>query len=296
MKRIASPPRLYRVAYIPDVAAYTDWEWQRGEGRWDDPRVAEIRRILAQSMAKNATEDEVQRRLVELAGGAKFECYRVIYTADTRTAAYVEVLQDFRKPISTLSRAVLEQIQNVVQDDRDIPIVGGPSTGIVPADHIAKLYVGEVDVDARSFVDVENIETVQWIRDRLIYAAAQLGIDDISRGEILGGRREFTQLVSKEIYDDPERLAGIYHNSAIGTPHANYAFFETPDAASAVLRSQLRTRDSKKVEIDDPDLVTALQHLRIEVEGVSREIGPIIEREREREEERERDRGEIELE
>lgn len=158
----AAPARVYRVGFDPDVAQYTEWRWQKGEGRWDDPRISRLRRAIAQAPGASATEEDVQNELCNFAHNEKFDGYRVLYTADSKTAAYVEILQDFRKPLTAMSKVTLAAMDDVEVNDPDVPVIAGPKTGIVPTDFLAPLYVGEIDIEAKPFVDIERIETVQY--------------------------------------------------------------------------------------------------------------------------------------
>lgn len=260
-----SPKRLARVSYSADVAAFPDWYWQHGANRWDDPRIAALRQEIELSLP-SAPSDEKQAAFLAVVSTYSSDLYRVLYTAGTATSAFIEVLQDFRAPKSRLSLDILTQIAAIAQDDPIITAAPEPIVGEVPTDFFAPLYVGDIDVESSNeFVNLEEAGSIQHIRTELLDAAKSTGLTDISRGEVLGSHRPFTQIVSRFIRQRSDRFAGIHHNSALGLPHRNWAIFETAAAESSAPRITVRTVSSTRVDTADKAVSDALEILKLKL-------------------------------
>ncbi|MBV8749590.1 MAG: hypothetical protein JO103_07735, partial [Candidatus Eremiobacteraeota bacterium] len=146
----SGPHRVYRVAYEVDVARFPAWRWQQGANRWDDPAIAEFRVWVTERAAGDDVRflqlmDELETPHGQ--GEVQSMPFRVLYTADSRVSAYVEVLQDFRPANHPKDLAILAQIEGVEQDDPQIAHEKGLRTGVVPANYFEGKYIGEIEVE-----------------------------------------------------------------------------------------------------------------------------------------------------
>lgn len=199
--------------------------------------------------------------------------------ADARIGALVETLQDFRRSLTLLSR-----LQEVERDDPELAHGDAPSgngSGIVPARFFDERFAGELtfNADADSprerVVDVAHADAIETLRTKLASFAIALGIEEISLATMVGelpkaiaaNPRALTQHISREIYEQPERFAGIAAPSSLGLPYTNYTVFENPDAQGPdPLRLAVRERTSRRLDRNDPDVRHALEHLGLSVE------------------------------
>jgi hypothetical protein len=261
-----SPGRLYRVSFSPDVAEFADWFWQRGAGRWDDPRIA---RMFAETSSDSghADEERIQEAFMRrvLALEPEDRPYRVLYTAGSRVSAFVEVLQNFRCAARPKSADVVARIKAVEQNANEIPLEPGPRLGIVPLEFLQR-YIGELTIEPGAFADIDHVNTVQYLRALLLDEVRQLDCDiqDIHLGVLLGSERRFTQLVSAALHRDERVFWGIHHGSTHGKPNVNWAVFERPGEDRV---PRLQTFKVQRIELDDPDLLAALRALRLELEA-----------------------------
>jgi len=247
---IVIPSRLYRVSRVPDPAALPAWEYADDDrtfgNRWDDPHGR----------------------------------YRVLYTADSRIGALVETLQDFRPSLTMLSRLSAIEHDDLELERDDTPV--DSSSGIVPARFFDERFAGELmlsaDADSSSgrVVDVAHVDAIEALRKRLASLAVSLGINEISLATVVGelpetiaaNPRLLTQRISREIYGQPERFAGIAAPSSLGLPYTNYTIFEDPDAQGPDrLRVRVLERNARRLERGDADVRHALEHLGLTVEG-----------------------------
>jgi len=268
-KEIDPPARLYRVAFVSDVAHLTDWQWLKAAGRWDDPRATAVVHSLDTAL-RDATPEhvrEVVQHTME-AQSAEERAFRVLYTADDPVGAFTEILQGFRTTVAGTSN-ILADILTVSQDDPNVPEPSRITTGVVPHTYLGQLYAGEISVevkDTRPFVDLEAAESVQYVRSQLLAEARRMGYKDVDRGTILGDDREFTQRVARLVYEDSERYGGIYHGSVLGRQFGNYSIFETEQEGPE--RSIIRTASSRQVSLDNPHLEAAVKLLGLEIEQI----------------------------
>ncbi len=203
----------------------------------------------------------------------------------------METLQDFRPSFALLSR-----LHDVERDDPDLALsdVPGAGSGFVPARFFEERFVGDVvlvaDADSPTgrVVDVAHVDAIKLLRVKLASFAVALDIDEISLATIVGdlpkaitgNPRAFTQRVSREIYEEPERFAGVASPSSLGLPYTNYTIFENPDAQGPDrLRVAVRERTSRRLDRNDADVRRALEHLGLSVSAPSRQPGYPLERE-----------------
>lgn len=266
------PARLHRVGFSEKLHEFNEWRWQRGEGRWDDPRIFEIRQRLAAAFGAFARVDADQIDEAVIDGAFASEIarttdklpYRVLYLATSRRSAFVEVLQNFRhskKPLAERLRAKLKRIE---QDDAEIPVeeTSGPGTGIVPRSHFDDLYVGEVGIEDCRFIDLEHVDSIRYVdRDPLEEIARAENLGNVNLGAILSSVRNFTRALSSWLFHDVLAPAGVRLGSTFGRPHENWSVFER--RAGYGYQATLQPGSSGRVDLDDPQLHHALRDLGI---------------------------------
>lgn len=139
-------------------------------------------------------------------------------------------------------------------------------------------FSSDPDSSQGRVVDVAHADAIETLRTNLASFAVGLGIEEISLATIVGelpkaiaaNPRALTQRISREIYEQPERFAGIAAPSSLGLPYTNYSVFENPDAQGPdPLRLVVRERTSRKLDRNDPDVRHALEHLGLSVETSS---------------------------
>ncbi len=120
--------------------------------------------------------------------------------------------------------------------------------------------VGEATVQGR-FADVGDARTLATLRTALAATAIHFGLDEIDAATIrLRAPRAFTQALSRFVYgqrDEQGSFAGIRYGSRLGDQFVNWAIFEPALEAP----SPFRSISAGPVEVDDPDLRTALDVL-----------------------------------
>ncbi|MEA2721808.1 MAG: hypothetical protein QOJ39_3672 [Candidatus Eremiobacteraeota bacterium] len=273
--RAKPPPRLYRVGYSADVAAFASWDWLTGTGRWDDPQIAALHNWISEREASRFREDREEEEHIRRAFAAEIaridapvRPYRVLYTAGSRKSAYIETFQRYRSSgAGPLTRWASAMIDSVLEDADDIPPSPppstGPGTGRVGTADVSPMFIGEIDVGASDFANLETAPSVQYIHDTLQREAKLHGIPIINRGAILGNVLPFTQAVSAFIYRCEGAFSGIRHDSTHGTPHECWAVFERPTGAPSP--AYCETAKSEPVSLGDPDLCEALDELGIRI-------------------------------
>lgn len=193
----------------------------------------------------------------------------MLYAATTRAAAFVEVLQDFRKIAKPLSVGAAQRLAQIEQDTDDIPRVDAKRvpTGVVPMSHLRKLCIGDLTVESSHFADIEHVSSVQFVRLPLLGEARRHGLGDVNLGSILSNVRAFTQALSAWLYFDfrDRPLGGVRYGSTLGRPYENWAVFETVGLAMTAPRATISGGDSSWVHQDDPDLRTALRDLGVRI-------------------------------
>lgn len=273
---VQAPSTLFRVGFHLDVSQLAAWQYQHGAGRWDDARIAHMREIIAHAYAdENESDDLFASVMLRKAEAAPtHRLHRVLSTSTSEVGAFIEVLQDFRSPTSSLTAQVLAEYDDIVDDAPDLLSVPLPARGIVPYDLVQRLCVGRIQVEfSAPLVDVEGFETLHTLRRLLLDEARVCGFSDVDRSVVLSKNRRLTQHIAALIYSDPRRFAGITHGSVLGLPYQNWAFFETVDGFE--LRSGLRGLDGRRVQIDDPSLQSAVTLLDLQIEG-ARDLANVV--------------------
>jgi len=221
----AAPGELFRIGRAPDVWTWPDWAYV-GRGRWDDPLGA----------------------------------YRVLYAAESRLAAFVEVLAPLR-PDPEL-RAQLRRIRS---NDRGAPRSG--VAGRVPARWRRRRIVGRGIPDGVSgpLVVVGGSASVAALRRRLGRVARRFGLKELDTAAIrLSAPRGFTQEVSRLIYDrvgdNGSQFGGISYLSRHGDDLADCALFERGEAFPVT------SLERSDIGVDDEDFLLACEMLGLDVE------------------------------
>ena len=248
---VSCPSKLYRVGRVRDVASFVDWRWLHGQGRYDDPRIAHERAEVENAL-RTASREDVERTFASTmeAKTGDGRPFRTLYAASRPAGAIVEIAQNWRA-----NRTAIAEILQVIEDDPTVP--SEPARMNVPP-----FYVGEVLVDdARPLVDVER--SVQRFRSELLDSATMLGLEDVTRGGLLGRVRDFTQLAASTVYRDAGKYAGLYYGSVLGAQYENFALFESSREDP---RGVFHTGQTRRLEVGDADLTKALAYLEMTLE------------------------------
>lgn len=119
------------------------------------------------------------------------------------------------------------------------------------------------------FVDVGQSTSLARLREASAPRVLHHGLDDLDAATIrLSAPRRFTQEVSRYVYDrsttqGQRRYAGIAYRSRLGDEFRDWAIFESPGSLPWI-----GERETEPIELEDPDLVQALQLLGVRlVEG-----------------------------
>ncbi len=142
------------------------------------------------------------------------ERFRMIYFATEAAGALGESMASFRPSPKTIA-------------------AGGPSRGIVTREwrNQNQLYSMQLDRKLR-FVDLYTSEALEHLRPALAPRAAELGIEDIDVGTLLGPERQLTQRAARHIYERFDRKGhplfhGIRYISRHGPNWECWAVFDT---------------------------------------------------------------------
>lgn len=152
------------------------------------------------------------------------ERYRTAYFATHSVGAYGETIARFRKSLNLL--AALESV------DDDEPITPFIGRGALDPAWRTGRALGRLKLDRRlRFVDLEDIGTLQELRRATADVAVRLGMHEVDASSMKHDRREFTQEVSRYIYERQEpdgepSFAGIRYLSRLGPNWELWAVFE----------------------------------------------------------------------
>lgn len=181
--------------------------------------------------------------------------FRSLYTASTLQGAFVEALQDLRPKLDFLAGLELIELE---------PGEQVPPYGALDATYFDNLYACDIVVEAPLlFVEVIRAEIIGFAREHLAELAAQLGVHSVDASTILGPDRALTQLLARKIWE--LGYAGISAPSALGVPYENWTVFETGHETN-VLRAELTVVQAERVTLDHPDLIDALNALRMSID------------------------------
>ena len=143
----------------------------------------------------------------------------VIYLGTTPECCYAETLARFR-PKADLASLVAEDWQPFM------------APGNIPADWRARREVVDVRVtQTEAFLDVEAVETREYLRGELALGLSALGVDDLDVSAIRSGDRRIGRLISSWAYQQVDensiaRYAGIRYLSRLNSEWECWAAFD----------------------------------------------------------------------
>jgi hypothetical protein len=177
--------------------------------------------------------------------------YRVLYGCSQRLGCFIEILARFRPDPHVV--AGLEAVRGP-NDGPSLP------PGYVPLDWVNKRMIGQVTVDG-PFADIGHSESLGYLRVKLASRIVHFGLSDLDGSAIRTSvPRQFTQEISRLVFECSTRskrtFSGVHYLSRLGDEFLNWAIFE-----GVPLRSMVRSH----IDRSDPDLLTALQRLGIQL-------------------------------
>lgn len=124
--------------------------------------------------------------------------------------------------------------------------------GRLPRDWREKRSLGEVAIgDALPFIDIDSLDTHQYLRDKLSLGLSSLGYDDLDISAVRGSDRRLTQMISAWAYntkdeDGQYRFSGLRYMSRLDDDWECWAVFsECPLSVVSV----------NPIDLDNKDLV-----------------------------------------
>lgn len=209
-----SPPAgpIYRIARGPnDPFAAPSWDYALQDGtfgnRFDDPTAAD--------------------------GYPPEQCFRVIYCASQRAAAFGETLARFR-----VSTALLGALGSIDEEESIGQSVAGATDpddvrrGLVPADWRMRRRIGETILSpSLRLVDIDAGESIEHLRHSLAPLARQLNLTTIDLSAMTSSNRHYTQCCARHIYEQRDQagapaFAGIRYLSRLNASWECWAIFE----------------------------------------------------------------------
>jgi hypothetical protein len=173
--------------------------------------------------------------------------FRVLYTASSPLACYLETLARYRRPPNAEQLiSALASIKNA-QDDYTPPAT-------VPASWLRTRSLGMAILAKRRFANVYSSEWLAFLRKNLepMFSVRRTDGQDFDLALLLSQRRALTRKIATLVY----RLGydGIYYQSRHGSDLFNWALFEPFD---------LTSQAASDLHIEDPDLIEALKRLNL---------------------------------
>jgi hypothetical protein len=173
--------------------------------------------------------------------------FRVLYTASSPLACYLETLARYRRPPNAEQLiSALASIKNA-QDDYTPPAT-------VPASWLRTRSLGMAILAKRRFANVYSSEWLAFLRKNLepMFSVRRTDGQDFDLALLLSQRRALTRKIATLVY----RLGydGIYYQSRHGSDLFNWALFEPFD---------LTSQAASELHIEDPDLIEALKRLNL---------------------------------
>lgn len=207
-----------------------EWEWT-GDNRFDDP-----------GHRKGEPEPGL---------------FRVVYCASSRAGAFGETIARFRKSLRLLSQ--LRQIED--DEPLDSDLVGG----LLPEEWRLNRRIGASHLDeSLRFTNLEDPRAATLLRREMASLLAELGLDDLDFGDLVGRERRVTQNIARCVYEATDEanapvFDGIRYVSRLNPGWELWALFaDRMDHEPEVLYHTIGR--------DDPDLRTAADILDIEIE------------------------------
>jgi hypothetical protein len=192
--------------------------------------------------------DELARKDAGFRFDSATALFRVLYAGTTLDACFGETLAIFRPD--------LDLIALIGDEWRNAP--GFMNIGAVPQQwrdqRLAaefQLNLAPFQVPDESFVDLEDMGTLQDLRDELAGPLASLGYKDIDVGLIRGGDRRVTRLISDWVFEQTDsrgraRHGGMRFLSRLNSRWECWAIFEDVPIKSQTLHPI--TLDMKALE------------------------------------------------
>jgi hypothetical protein len=198
------------------------------------------------------------------------QCFRVVYCATDRVAAFGETLARFRT-----SLPLLAGLASVSDDD---PVEESLAGSIDPKDsgrvvvgadwQTQRMVTHTVLEPSLLFVDLTAAETIQYLRRPLAAVAHSLGLPDIDEAAVIGPNRAFTQRVARYLYEqcDDEGhplYAGIRYCSRLDLEWECWALY-----ADRMKHLPGMPALSETIFPDDPDLMKIASLWGLTIEGL----------------------------
>lgn len=182
------------------------------------------------------------------------ERFRMLYFATERAAAIGESVAQFRPSPRTIAAV-------------------GARRGAVPREwrDQHELYSVPLDGGLR-FVDIHTPEAVDRLRQALAPRAAELGIEDVDVGTLLGPERQLTQRAARHVYERFDRKGrplfhGVRYLSRHNPEWECWAVFDTRAPWSLEAPSDAPNPGvASRIGADDPYVVEAAAALGLDVE------------------------------
>jgi hypothetical protein len=183
--------------------------------------------------------------------------YHTVYAASTPYGAYMETLAPLRPSPSI-------DLANTVNEN-DAALRGTPAPGTI-TNWIEPRHLGSAHLPG-TYVDIGASESIAYLRHRLADRFAALGVIEFDLSALTAARREVTMEISRFIFEleyrEQRRFDGICYPSRLGRNIVCWAIFKDDRPAS------FENKQSRPIDVSDPELVEALSHLRISLGRVA---------------------------
>jgi hypothetical protein len=205
---------LYRIGRWPNPLAFPPWEIAtRKQNRFDDPH----------------------------------DRFRVLYSAESRLACFVETLAPYRPDGQLL--AALKQV-TPAESDQDPPLAG-----VVPSDWRRDRLLGRLNLDSgQRWLDLRLSETLEALRWELADSFRILGHTAFDLSSALSGDRRLTQVIAGWAFE--QHFQGIAYKSRFGADLDCWAIFEG---------ARFEEADIAPIEVDDVDLASAARRFMLQL-------------------------------
>lgn len=182
--------------------------------------------------------------------------YRVLYASTRRVGAFLETLARFRPDPEVLSEiARLDDVEGDPADD-------GRMTGTQLADWAAERSIGQARLKGQ-YVAIGRSDALKVINRRLADRLSDYHLTELDGASIRASAPVgLTQEISRLVYECTDangdrEFEGIRYLSRLGDDVENWAIFEP---------CEFEIVNQSPIELEDPDLRSALSLLNIEVD------------------------------
>ena len=173
--------------------------------------------------------------------------YRVLYAAEQRRGAFIEVLAPFRPALADLARL------QALRGDQAASATAGPR---LTADWFQQRRLGLFRLGReQSWLDLRQPETLVYLRGALAGTLVAFGLDDFDMGDALTRHRPLTQALSRWTFT--EGLQGVVYKSRFDVISDCWAIFE-----GVVIEPV----DVLPLTPTDPDFQSAAQLLQVSID------------------------------